>query len=82
MHQLVKKKVNFYITQSQFAELGKIATSLRKTQSDIFREALEEHFEKIKRTELERSLAEGYRANAELDLKISDEFKYVDSENI
>ena len=37
---------------------------------------------KKKKTELEKELEEGYKAKAKLNLKISDDFKHVDGENI
>lgn len=82
MSQLTRKRINFDLAYSEFSEVAKIIEMMKTNLSDFLREAIKKHVERIKREELEKELAEGYTANAELDLKTCDDFKYVDGENI
>lgn len=82
MSQLTRKRINLDLPYSQFTEMAKIIDTMKTNLSDFVREAIRKHIERIKWEELEKELAEGYIANAELDLKTCDDFKYVDGENI
>ncbi len=50
--------------------------------SSFIREAAKEKVEQIEREKLKKQLEEGYKAKAELNKKISEDFKYVDGENL
>jgi metal-responsive CopG/Arc/MetJ family transcriptional regulator len=58
------------------------ASELATNRSRLIRLAVEQFLQGLQRRELERELAEGYRANAALDREICQEFAYVDAENI
>ncbi len=50
--------------------------------SSFIREAAKEKVEQIERAKLKKRLEEGYKAKAELNKKISEDFEYVDGENL
>jgi metal-responsive CopG/Arc/MetJ family transcriptional regulator len=50
--------------------------------SSFIRDAAKEKVEKIEREKLKKRLEEGYKAKAELNKKTSEDFKYVDGENL
>lgn len=50
--------------------------------SSFIREAAKEKVEQIEREKLKKQLEEGYKAKAKLNKKISEDFKYVDGENL
>ena len=58
------------------------ASELSLNRSSFIRSAVEQFLEMLQKRDLERELAEGYRANAALDRRICEEFAYVDSENL
>jgi metal-responsive CopG/Arc/MetJ family transcriptional regulator len=49
-------------------------------RSELVRQAVERFLEELQRAKLEKELAEGYAANAELDRAIGEEFAAVDYE--
>lgn len=64
------------------ARAERAASELATNRSRLIRLAVEQFLQSLQRRELERQLAEGYRANAALDRAICQEFAYVDAENI
>ena len=50
--------------------------------STFVRTALEEKIKHLEKLKLEKELAEGYAANANLDRATCDDFRFVDGENI
>lgn len=50
--------------------------------SSFIREAAKEKVEQIEREKLKKQLEEGYKAKAKLNKKISEDFEYVDGENL
>lgn len=54
------------------------AHELSINRSELVRIAVEQYVEALYRAKLERELAEGYQANANLDRKIDAEFSAVD----
>jgi len=74
----IRKQIIF---NSEIAEkIEKYSTSLNEDFSKFIREASRERIERIEKERLEKELAEGYAANADLDLKTCDDFKHVDGE--
>ena len=55
------------------------ASETNSTRSQLIREAVRQFSEQLKRTRFEAQLAEGYRANAELDRDLNHEFRFVDA---
>ena len=73
--------------EKEIKERERIAKELKEEAiaNDVFYRKLRKDYEEIDNEtwlKLEKELMEGYKANAKLDLKICDDFKYVDSENI
>ena len=65
-----------------YKETQRAADELSINRSVLIRQAVHEYLRRLERQKLVRELAEGYRANADLHQKVSDEFKYVDAENV
>lgn len=77
-----QRRLNFFVSPLQFEEMQRIISPTKTSQSDFIRTALDEHIKKIYQQRLEEELKEGYLAKAKLNLKICEDFKYVDEENI
>lgn len=60
----------------------KAVSELSIKRSVLIRNAVYDYLRRLERRKLAEELAEGYRANAGLHRKVSDDFKYVDAENI
>ena len=58
-----------------------VADEQATDRSKLIRTAVEKYVRTIERQKLERELAEAYKANSELALRISEEFNAVDREN-
>ncbi len=76
------KKVIVDFPQDLLKRTETAASKLDTDRSKFIRSAVEEFLNMQCRRELEQRLAEGYSANAAFDRQISQEFVYVDSENI
>jgi hypothetical protein len=48
----------------------------------LIREAVDAYLRRIERRKLARELAAGYRANADLNQRLSEEFMHVDADNL
>lgn len=59
-----------------------LAGELKLNRSALIRAALEEYLRTYERRRLETELADACEANADLGRRISEEFAWVDSENI
>lgn len=82
MPALATKRVMIEFPEKLLECTEQAAAQLATTRSTVIRSAVEDYLKVMHRRELERVLAEGYAANAALNRQISDEFSYVDSENI
>lgn len=76
----VRKNINFPI--ELVAEINYMTKELKIDFSKFIREASEEYVSHIKKAKLEKELEEGYRAKAKLNLKICEDFKHVNGENL
>jgi len=65
MAQLKQKRMNFFISFSQFEEMKRIMSPTKTSQSEILRTALDEYINKINKQRLEEKLEEGYKVMAE-----------------
>lgn len=70
------KRVNITISQAVYSQLSLISQETKIKELDAIREAISE-WVKIKSGEL---MMEGYKARAEKDLAMMEEFKYRDQE--
>lgn len=64
MAQLKQKRINFFMSSTQFREMEEIISPNEITQSNFIRKAIEERIEKAKKEQLEKELEEGYKAMA------------------
>ena len=63
-------------------EVKKISKKQNTNFSYFVREATKEHLTRVKKGILEKELIEQCKETAKLNLEISDDFKYVDGENL
>jgi metal-responsive CopG/Arc/MetJ family transcriptional regulator len=82
MSTAATKKVIVEFPQDLLDRAEQRASDLSTNRSKLIRSAVEQYLEFSARLELERALAEGYRANDVRNREISQELRYVDSENI
>ena len=76
----VRKNINF--PGDLICKVNTYTKKLNIDFSKFVREATKEYIHKLERIQLQKDLEEGYRAKAQLNLKISEDFKYVDGEGI
>ena len=76
----VRKNINFPV--DLLREINSLTKKSKTDFSKFVREATKEYVNHIKKAQLKKELEEGYKAKAKLNLKISEDFKYVDGENI
>jgi metal-responsive CopG/Arc/MetJ family transcriptional regulator len=82
MSTAATKKVIIEFPKDLLERAEQRASDLSTDRSKLIRSAVEQYLEFSVRRELERTLAEGYRANDVRNREISQESRYVDSENI
>ena len=78
--RLVRKNINFPV--NLLDRVSELTQKLNIDFSHFVREATEEYVNNFERAQLQKELEEGYKAKAEADLRVNEEFKYVDGENI
>jgi metal-responsive CopG/Arc/MetJ family transcriptional regulator len=76
------RKVIVEFSETLLKETEKAASQLSTDRSKLIRSAVESYLERLKKTELEEALAEGYRTHGKLDRQIAEEFAYLDDENL
>ena len=76
----IRKNVNFPV--SLLDEISYLTKHLEIDFSKFVREASVNYVNHLKKIQLQKELEEGYKAKANVNLKISDDFKHVDGENI
>ncbi|HDZ25183.1 hypothetical protein LCGC14_0569210 [marine sediment metagenome] len=76
----VRKNINF--PEDLLREVNSLTKKSKTDFSKFVREATKEYVNNLKKEQLQKELEEGYKAKAKLNLKISEDFKYVDGENI
>ena len=82
--QLQPKKVrlNVQISSELKIKLTELSAFQGKRVSALVRESIEEKLEDIEKKIFEEKMKCAYQALAQENLKISEDFKYVDTENI
>ena len=78
--RVVRKNINFPV--DLLREVSSLTKKSKTDFSKFVREATKEYVNNLKKEQLQKELEEGYKAKAKLNLKISEDFKYVDGENI
>jgi metal-responsive CopG/Arc/MetJ family transcriptional regulator len=76
----VRKNINFPV--SLLGRVNELTQRLNIDFSKFVREATKEYVNNFEKIQLQKELEEGYKAKAKTNLKISEDFKYVDGENI
>ena len=76
------RKVIVEFPAALYEETQRAVKELSVKRSVLIRDAVHEYLRRLQRQKLARELAEGYRANAELNQRISEEFRHVDAENL
>ena len=76
------RKVIVEFSETLLKETEEAASQLSTDRSKLIRCAVESYLERLRKTELEEALAEGYRTHGELDRQIAEEFAHLDNENL
>jgi len=77
-----KVRLNVQISSELKAKLSQLSSFQGKRVSALVREAIEEKLEEIEKKIFEEKMKCAYQALAQENLKISEDFKYVDTENL
>ena len=77
-----KVRLNVQISSELKGKLSQLSAVQGKKVSTLVREAIEEKLEEIEKRIFEEKMKCAYQALAQENLKISEDFKYVDSENL
>ena len=77
-----KVRLSIQIPSELKSKLSQLSVFQGKKVSVLVRESIEEKLEKIEKMILEEKMKQAYQALAQENLKISEDFKYVDSENL
>ena len=77
-----KIRLNIQITSEVKSKLAELSAFQGKKVSALVRESIEEKLEEIEKKIFEEKMKCAYQALAQENLKISEDFKYVDSENL
>ncbi len=77
-----KVRLNVQISSELKVKLSQLSAFQGKRVSALVRESIEEKLDKIEKKILEEKMKRAYQSLAQENLKISEDFKYVDSENL
>jgi len=77
-----KHRLNVQISSELKIKLTELSAFQGKRVSALVRESIEEKLENIEKKIFEEKMRCAYQALAQENLKISEDFKYVDSENL
>ena len=77
-----KVRLNVQISSELKVKLSQLSAFQGKRVSALVRESNEEKLDKIEKEILEEKMKRAYQSLAQENLKISEDFKYVDSENL
>ena len=77
-----KHRLNVQISSELKIKLTELSAFQGKRVSALVRESIEEKLENIEKKIFEEKMRCAYKALAQENLKISEDFKYVDAENL
>ncbi len=80
--QPLKTRLNVQISSELRNKLAELSAFQGKKVSALVRESIEEKLERIDRQIFEEKMRCAYQELAQENLKISEDFKYADSENL
>ncbi len=75
-------KTNICLPIKLKEEVKEVSKELNTNFSHFVREATKEYLNRVKKEILEKKLIEQCKETAKLNLKVCDEFKYIDGENL
>ncbi len=75
-----KERVLVEFPENLLKRADEVAREMKMSRSELIRSAVEQRLKEIEIKKFEQELAEGYIANAEMNLALVEEFKHVDSE--
>ncbi|MBI2620181.1 MAG: hypothetical protein HYW57_08880 [Ignavibacteriales bacterium] len=74
------ERVNFLIPRALIRKATHMAKSNNSTTSEFFRCAIAFYIDWLEKRQIEKELEEGYLANSEYYSKMSEEWKFADSQ--
>jgi len=77
-----KARLNVQISSELKSKLYQLSAIQGKKVSTLVRETIEEKLEEISKKMFEEKMRRAYQELAQENLKISEDFKYVDTENL
>jgi len=77
-----KVRLNVQISPELKSKLSQLSAFQGKKVSTLVRESIEEKLEQIDKKIFEKKMKRAYQELTQENLKISEDFKYVDSENL
>lgn len=77
-----KVRLNVQISSELKTKLSQLSSFQGKKISTLVRESIEEKLEQIDKKIFEEKMKSAYRELAQENLKTSEDFKYVDAENL
>jgi predicted DNA-binding protein len=77
-----KDRLNVQISSELKVKLSQLSAFQGKKVSALVRESIEEKLDEIEKKIFEDKMKSAYQALAQENLRISEDFKYVDSENL
>ena len=80
--QSKKVRLNVQISSELKSKLSQLSAFQGKKVSTLVRESIEEKLEQIDKKIFEEKMKHAYQELAQENLKISEDFKYVDTENL
>ena len=75
-------KITLNLPKPFLRDVDNTATELSLTRTELIRSALEKYVKALAKAKLKEELIEGYKANSTLLTQTSEEFKFVDGENV
>jgi len=75
-----KGRVLVEFSENLLRRADEVAREMNISRSELIRSAVEQRLKDIEINRFEQELAEGYIANAEMNLALVEEFKHVDNE--
>jgi len=77
-----KARLNVQISFELKSKLSRVSASQGKKVSTLVRESIEEKLKKIDQKKFEEKMKCAYQELAQENLKISEDFTYIDTENL
>jgi metal-responsive CopG/Arc/MetJ family transcriptional regulator len=76
------RKVVIDFPENLYVQTGNAAEEMSMNRSRFIRSAVENYIQVLQKRKLEIELIEGYTSNSSIDRQVSEDFSFVDAENI